>query len=161
MTTKRRRFAEGTAVSVEKSKAELGSLLDKHGAAQTGFFDDREARRAIVIFKMAGRQIRLGVSLPDPADKRFVYSKPGYRRTEEQRRAAWEQACREAWRRVVLITKAKLEIVADGDSTLEREFLADILLPDGSTVHEALAPKLVAAYTDGAMPPLLPAKGQP
>lgn len=159
----RRRFAEGTSVPVEKSKAELGALLARHGAQQTGFFEDREHGRALVIFKMADRQIRLSVRLPDPADKRFtrVKGQTWKSRTAAQAQAAWEQACRESWRRVLLITKAKLEIVADGDSTLEREFLADVLLPDGRTVHEALADKLIAAYADGTMPPLLPAYGGP
>lgn len=156
--TSPRRFAAETTVPVEKSKAELSSLLDKHGASQTGFFDDRETGRAVVVFKMAGRQVKLQVKLPNPQDKKFFR---GARRTRtvDQARAAWEQECRSSWRRVLLVTKAKLEIVADGESTLEREFLADVLLPDGRTVHEALADKLVEAYAGGTMPPLLPAYG--
>lgn len=64
------------------------------------------------------------------------------------------------WRRLVLVVKAKLDLVADGGSTIEREFLADILLPDGRTVHQALGPQLADSYSNGHMPPLLgPALG--
>jgi hypothetical protein len=44
-------------------------------------------------------------------------------------RAQWDQAYRERWRWLVLLTKAKLEIVRVGVSTCEREFFADLLLP--------------------------------
>lgn len=76
-----------------------------------------------------------------------------------QKRA--EQGARSAWRRLLLVVRAKLEIIADGGSTFEREFLADILLPDGRTVHKALAEQLERSYLDGGMPKLLgPGSGE-
>ena len=71
-------------------------------------------------------------------------------------REQFEQREREAWRRLLLLVKAKLEVVAEGVSTFEREFLPDILLPDGSTVYQMLAPQLEQAYESGDMPSLLP-----
>jgi hypothetical protein len=57
------------------------------------------------------------------------------------------------------VTKAKLELVAEGLSSIEREFLADVLLPDGRRLGDAIAPELSAAYGTGKMPPLLRALG--
>ena len=42
---------------------------------------------------------------------------------------------------------------------LEREFMADILLPDGRTVQETIGPRITEAYGTGNMPPMLPAYG--
>lgn len=131
MTAKR--YAAATKVPVERSKAELDELLKKHGAAQRAVFVDEESGRHAMQFTLGGRMIRTV----------FVVDKKN------------EQKARQAWRRMILITKAKLELVADGASTIEREFLADVMLPDGKTVGELLAKQLVQTYKDGKMPPLL------
>lgn len=65
------------------------------------------------------------------------------------------QEARRKWRMMLMIVKAKLEFVSDGGSTIEREFLADVLLPDGQTAGEWLAPQLRQSYNTGGMPPLL------
>ena len=50
----------------------------------------------------------------------------------------------------------KAEEKCTGISTIEREFLSNIVLPDGQTVGEWMAPQLETAYTQGNMPALLP-----
>jgi hypothetical protein len=61
------------------------------------------------------------------------------------------------WRALALVIKAKLEAVAAGITTVEQEFLAHIVLPDGhTTVGTWMAPQLAAAYDAGTMPALLP-----
>jgi hypothetical protein len=54
--------------------------------------------------------------------------------------------------------KAKLETIAEGASTIEREFLADIMLGDGSTVHDTIGARIAEAYLTGEVRPLLPPK---
>ena len=51
-----------------------------------------------------------------------------------------EEACRQRCRALLLIIRAKLEAVESGITTLEIEFLANILLPDGGTVGQWLSP---------------------
>lgn len=158
MTTKPRRYAEGTSVSVDKTKAELDSLLQKHGACQRMFATDDDSGRAIVTFRLDGRTARLELHV-DVADR-----PRGWIGWTQAQRDKWmtskhAQAEREAWRRLLLLTKAKLEFVADGTSTFEREFLANILLPNGATLYDEAAPKLAEAYENGSMPQLLPPPG--
>ena len=161
---KTRRFAEGTEVPSSKSKVELDLLLEKHGASQRGIFE--EAGRGVVMFTMQGRQIRLTVTLP--RIEAFLHPKDeprGWWSWDDKRKEAWarpklEQASREAWRRLLLVTKAKLELVLDAGGSIESEFLANVLLPDGRTVHEALGPQLADSYQSGNMPPMLPAPRQ-
>lgn len=131
-----RRFAAGTAVPVRKTQVELDELLQKHGATQRATFQDDDAGKAIVQFRLSERMIRLLINR-DPKSKRV------------------DQADRETWRRLLLVVKAKLEIVASGSSTVEREFLADVLLSDGRTVHEAIRADIKESYITGKMPPLL------
>jgi hypothetical protein len=166
------RFAETTEVPSEKTRGELERLLVQHGAHQIAVAVDHEQRRAVVVFGLAGRRIKLQVST---APKRLP--RVGKRDWEQKdlcprgwngwgsaRQKAWieselQQFERSAWRRLLLVVKAKLELVRDAESSIEREFLADIMLPSGETVHEALGPQLADSYRTGAMPPLLPAAG--
>lgn len=59
-----------------------------------------------------------------------------------------------------LIVKAKLEAVEAGISTVEREFFYDVVLPDGRTTWEWMAPQIEAAYQTGEMPAMLPMFGE-
>ena len=60
--------------------------------------------------------------------------------------------CRKRWRALLLIIRAKLEAVESGITTLESEFLANIVLPDGGTVGQWLAPQIDAAYATVRLP---------
>ena len=45
-------------------------------------------------------------------------------------------------------------MVATGETTIEREFLADMLTPNGQTVGQQAIPALARAYATGTMPAL-------
>ena len=62
---------------------------------------------------------------------------------------------------LLLIIRAKLEAVESGITTLESEFLANLVLPDGGTVGDWLAPQIDEAYATGKMPPMLQAATAP
>ncbi len=49
--------------------------------------------------------------------------------------------------------------VIAGISTIETEFLVNIVLPDNTTAGEWMLPQIDQAYRTGEMPPLLPAAG--
>jgi hypothetical protein len=141
---------------VEKTRADIERLLSRHGASQLGLISDTDRGIAFVLFTIGGRQVRLKVPLPRLVD----FAKDGHRITpKEIRERRWEQANRERWRAVLLVCKAKLELVEIGLSTVEREFLADIALPNGQTVGEFMRPQLQEAYGSGRMPPMLPGGG--
>ena len=131
-------YAEKTSVSVSRTKADIEELISRYGAEQ--FVSGFKGNTAAIGFTISGRQI--------PGR--------GNRRTDDAAHTAWEQACRSRWRALYLIVKAKLEAVEAGISTVEREFLYDIVLPDGRTAGEWLAPQIETAYETGQMPPMLP-----
>lgn len=148
-------YAEKTSVSVARTKAEIEELVQQHRANQ--FVSGYKDNLAVIGFTMDGRQIRFLLPLPDKQAREYWYTPGrGQRRTDEAAHTAWEQACRSRWRALYLIVKAKLEAVDAGISTVEREFLYDIVLPDGQTAGEWMAPQIETAYETGQMPAMLP-----
>jgi hypothetical protein len=55
-----------------------------------------------------------------------------------------------------LVIKAKLEACEAGIAIFEDEFMANIVLPNGSTVSQFMLPQIQAAYDKGSMPNMLP-----
>lgn len=154
-------FAAGTSVAVEKTRAELDRLLSKHGAQQRIMGTDDVAGVAFAAFTLDRRQIRVRAPLPKREQVAAAAQLTrGWYIKGDAKQAEWiakelEQRQRSRWRALLLLTKAKLEAVELGISTIDREFLADIALPDGRNVHQALAADLEKAYLTGTMPPLL------
>jgi hypothetical protein len=137
------RYAEGTSVSEERSRAELERTLKRFGADQFGFAWD-QAGGQMIAFRMAGRSIRMDLPMPDPDDPTFTRTPTGQPRSTSAAQEAYAKEVRRRWRSLNLVVKAKLTAVADGISTLEREFLADMLTQDGRTVEQVMRPYLTA-----------------
>lgn len=158
------RFAATTEVPVERSAAEIERTLQRYGADR--FMRGWDHDRAMIGFVCNGRQIRFILPLPSRDEKQFTHVNKGrhyeswHKRTPEAALKAWEQACRQRWRALALCIKAKLEAVEAGITTFEEEFMAHIVLPDGTTVGQFMTPQIEHAYQHGHMPPLLPAGGQ-
>lgn len=148
------RYAENTSVSVEGSKAEIERLLQRYGADQ--FISGWDQKKAYILFRMADRQVKFELPLPDKNDPEFTCT-PSRRQKRSESKAfeAWEQGCRRKWRALALVVKAKLEAVESGITTFQDEFLAHVMLPDGSTVSEFIIPQIEIAYENGEMPRLL------
>lgn len=149
-------YAANTEVSPDRSRAEIERILRRYGADQFMYGYDRE--RAIVAFRAQGRQIRFIVPLPDPQE--FMLTPTGRTRRGTSRDQAWEQAQRQRWRALALAIKAKLEVVETGIATFEEEFMAYVLLPDGSTVGDWMSPQIQQMYETGKMPDMIPALGR-
>lgn len=140
MKAKIRRFAEGTTVPVDRSKQELEKLVRLHGA--TGFATSWDKSSYVVMFELKGRRIRFDVGAPDSKT---------YRDTKR-----WEAEERRRWRALLLILKAKLELVQSGDADLEAEFLANLVLRGGQTLGATFLPQLTEVLDTGSMPKMLP-----
>lgn len=129
-------FATETSVPVERSQNEIRKTLSKYGA--TGFMFGESRGSAVVAFEMNSLRIKFVLPVPEnPTNKKEL------------------QLERTRWRCLLLAIKAKLECAASGISTFEKEFLAHIVLPDGSVVSDKLVPQIQSTYQTGKMPPLL------
>lgn len=146
------KYAAQTNVSSELSRLEIEKTLIRYGAE--GFAYATTQGRAIIGFSMNERQIKF--VLPLPALSEFKLTPTGRTRTENSQYEAWEQACRQRWRALNLVIKAKLEAVECGISVFEDEFMANIVLPGGQTVSDFMKPQIEQAYISGEVPRLLP-----
>jgi hypothetical protein len=149
-------YAQGTEVPADRSRAEIEKMLTRFGADQfvSGWERDRVA---MIGFRVHARMVRIALPMPSLDDPLVALTPAGKTRTVAQQQSAYAQEERRRWRSLVLVIKAKLAAVEDGISTIEREFLADVLLPDGTTLGAWVQPQVEAAYASAQMPSMLPA----
>lgn len=146
-------YAQGTTVSVSRSKGEIEDLLGRYGADAFGTVT--KANEAVIGFEVSGRRVRFVLPIPHREEERFQLRGHGHRTASVRSMEAWDQECRRLWRALALVIKAKLEACASGIVTFEQEFMAHIVLPNGKTVSEQIQPELTAIHESGRQGPLL------
>jgi len=146
-------YASNTSVSPEKSQAEIQTVLRRYGAGRFGVMEDHE--KAYVMFEFHGLMIQMDVSLPCKTDKKYQRTPTGRPRSASQMLQEFEQDVRQKWRALLLAIKAKLEAVESGISTIEKEFLAFVVMPDGKRLFEHIQPRLAEMVSTGKIPKLL------
>jgi hypothetical protein len=135
------KYATNTGVPVERSRAEIETTLRRFGADQ--FVSGWDSSNAMIGFRCHSRAVRFILPLPNPQDKRFALTPGGRRERDDRARLkAWEQCCRESWRALAAVIKAKLVAVEARITTFEEEFLAHIVLAGGQTIGQHILPKL-------------------
>ncbi|MGV3580037.1 hypothetical protein [Brevundimonas sp.] len=145
------RYAADTSVSQDRSRSEIEATLKRYGATSFMYATGEDA--AMVMFHIAERRVKFVLQMPNPNDRQFTHTPAkNMRRSPAEATKAWEQAGRQRWRALALVIKAKLEAVASGITTIEDEFMAHMVLPDGQTVGQFMKPQLALAYETGAMP---------
>lgn len=148
------KYAQGTAVTVARSKAEIEDIVTRFGA--DGFMSGRDGRKVMIAFKAHNRQVMFRMISPDPDSDEMRQTLTGKTRNQEAAIAACDAEDRRLWRSLAMSIKAKLVGVEDGIETFEQAFMAHVVMPDGLTLSDHVAPKIAQAYETGDMPPLLP-----
>lgn len=136
-------YAENTKVPIDRSQAEIKKTLTKYGATAFAFAEGQG--NAMLMFEMQGRRIMFKLPLPSPPSKSANGTSIKH----------YEQICRARWRALVLCIKAKLESIESKITTLENEFMAQIVMPNGQVFGEWATPQIAQAYENKQMPPLL------
>jgi hypothetical protein len=158
------RYAAQTEVPVERTRAEIEKVLLKYEAEE--FHSGWRTGEAMIAFRIQGLFVRFLIPFPPRDDEAFTWrvnKRTGRREKLADSTAArlHEQAIRQRWRALLLVVKAKLEAVECGISTIEREFLAFVVMPNDQTFFDWLAEE-TAALTHirrGEMPALPAPKG--
>lgn len=161
-------YAERTSVPVERSRAELEEVLKRAGAEAFAYAwkdvlkfspEARGGRGGDVqhrIFQLGFtlKRLPIRVDLPMPALLEFARSAAGRVRTPLQCEQARADEEKRRWRSLLLVVKAKLEAIATGITTIEKEFLADVVV-GGSTVGQEFGGEVCRLVRDGKVPKLL------
>jgi len=149
------RYAANTEVTSDRSRAEIERTLQRYGADRFAYGWQQDM--AMIEFRAHNRLIRFVLEMPDRLDPEFHLTPTGKTRHPDTAAKEWEKAGRQRWRALALVVKAKLEAVESGIAEFEAEFMANIVLPDGSTVGEFMSPQIERAYESNTMPSSLPA----
>lgn len=148
-------YAAKTDVPVSRSRDEIERTLQRFGATAFAYMSTQEGQVAIS-FEVNAIRVLMRMQLPSRSDYRL--DSRGKVRTDTAIEKDWEQACRQKWRSLANGVKAKLALIDDGISTVEREFLSDIIVPStGQTYGDMAIPAIVEVYQRHALPPLVPA----
>ena len=148
------KFAGETTVSPEASRAEIEKTLVRYGATDFGYLSQQE--KAMVMFALGGRQVRLILNLPDRNARDFTHTPArGQLRSPTEQVSAYDKAVRQKWRALALVVKAKLEAVESQIVTFDEEFLAHMILPGGESVFEHVREGVEKAYLTGRVKPLI------
>ena len=150
------KYAKSTTVSPEKSQAEIQSTLRKYGADRFGTMEEKT--KAHVMFSYSGLSIQISIILPERSE--FIKTETGKSRTKSAIDNQLDQEIRQRWRVLLLAIKAKLEAIECGISTIEEEFMAFIVMPDGLSLSSHILPKLQTMVKTGKMPKLLSYGGE-
>ena len=148
------KYAKSTKVSIDRSKEEIENTLRRYGA--TKCLSGWDQQKAYIMFECRKRMVKFELEMPDKNADEFVCTPTGLQRGSDTAFKEWEQACKQRWRALAFIIKAKLEAVELGVRDFEEEFLGNIMLPDSRTVADYLKPELEEAYLKGKMPKMLP-----
>lgn len=136
------RYAEGTKVSVDSSRAEITAILAKHGVDTMAWAGNPAGDK--VMFNLKGGQYRLDIIRPTLAEVRALYP------NAYDYNAKLDHEWKRRWRANVLLLKAKLEF-ADGETTtIDRELLPYRVLKGGKTVEETMLDGGLPLLTAGA-----------
>jgi hypothetical protein len=127
-------YAAETRVPIANTKTEIQTLLAKHGADR--FYCAEEPHRAQIGFFLGKTLIK--ITLPFP--------------TGNLKPVQHDRLKRSRWRTLLMIIRAKLETVEAGISSVEEQFLSDIVTPHGSTVYEEFRPQLATMLSSGKAP---------
>lgn len=156
-------YAAKTKVDPNRTREEIVTLLRKAGATKVAPMSDYETGQEILLVELPTRRLRFAIRMPLPTDEAVVYydEPPGpsgkpRKRPVNLAQVMLQQITRTKWRKLHLYIKAKLDAVAEGTATIEDEFLAQTVMPNGQTVGEWARGQIDVAYLERRMPPMLP-----
>jgi hypothetical protein len=141
-------YASRTTVSPARTRNEIEHELEKRGASAFGF--NRDGRSNVIMFTLHGLRVRMELEMPDPSGFKD-YTAGNGRRVSGQK--VYDEEVARRWRALLLVVKAKLVAVDEGITSLEREFLADVVLANGMTVLEEARPAIESARAALPAPP--------
>lgn len=147
------RYAAETTVTVDRSRQEIERILTRYEADERLIYQDDKGR-VVIQCRVRGRILRFHIEIP-PLEW-FQTDETGRFIPPARRRKAQEQEERRRWRVLTILLKAKFETVADATVTdFDREFGPYMVLPNGETAGDWLAPQIEEAYRTGIMPDTL------
>lgn len=132
MTSK---YAEGTTVSVGRSRDELERTLERFGANGQSWMRDDEKGITTMAFRRRGKTYMFTIAVPPLADFVKTPSKR-YSRSQEDAKVHQDAELRRRFRSLANYIKALLDATDTGIIKAEEALLPYLVLPGGKTFYE-------------------------
>jgi hypothetical protein len=150
------KFAAKTSTSVAKSKGEIEDLITRSGG--TDFATVNRDGSAMVLFHFNQRNIMFELLLPRLEDFKTRKTPTGKVKdcSSSEQLKLFEQACRSAWRGLVMCVKAKFISIEMGVESFDEAFLPHIVVqgPNGRSQRFAAVALQAIAQSSGSGKPL-------
>lgn len=127
-----KKYADGTTVSVERTVGEILATLKGYGCSTYAHAVVNELHQ--IVFVHEGNSYKMHIVPPDIHD--YVKTETGRLRKKEAIDREYDQEYRRRARVLLIAIKAKLEMVSIGQSSVEKEFLGDLVLPSGRSMYQ-------------------------
>ena len=133
-------YADTTKVPIGRTRDAIEALVLKHGGTTFGVLSGEA--QAQIVFEAHGRRLLFRLPLThDPARRMTALQVEQFRRSR--------------WRGLYLTIKAKFESFESGIETFEDAFLANVVLPGGSTVGDQVPGEIERMLSQNKLLPLL------
>lgn len=147
------RYAQGTAVPIDRSRQEIESILCRYGADDFLYY--RNSEKIALAFRINGYPCKITIRMPQ--EEEVSLTETGRQRKESVVQQALEAELRRRWRVLVLSLKARLESIDAGCETVEQAFGGIFLLKSGMTVGEELSDRSrIGSFENLLMAPKAP-----
>jgi hypothetical protein len=141
-------YAHKTSVAPEKTRGEIEKTLMRYGADSFAYASTPTG--GVVAFVMHGRKVRIELKIPDIDDREFTHAARN-KRSPAQVKVFHDQAIRQRWRALLLVTKALLESVEAEIQTFDEAFMSHLVLPNGATIGQQMNNGTFPTQLDNAM----------
>lgn len=154
-----KKYAEGTTVSIEKSKMDIEREVKRYGGTRflSSWTNKDGFNSAVIMFEMpVGNQLRqVKFTIPMPTEEE-IQDNLVRRKTQKQVQTLVVKEEKRRWRVIFLVLKAMLEAASSGLFTFDEIFMAHLVLSDGKTVGNRMIPDLEHILKTANMPALNP-----
>lgn len=133
-------------------KEQIELTLLQNGCKE--FFYGWRDEQAQVQFVINGKRYR--ISLKMPSKKSYERTPTGKLRSNDTAIKEWQSAQRDIWTSLLNIIRTNFDFVRMGASTIEKQFLAFIVLPDGQLAGDYAENMINEAYQDSMLPERVP-----
>lgn len=142
----RRKYAEGTEVSIGRSRDEIENTLERFGASGQLWLRDNEREVVTIGFKCEERTYKFTIRLPPLGDFRTTPS-GRWERTDIQAKNAQDAETRRRFRSLANYIKAILDAIDTGIIEAEEALMPYLVLHSGETVYERVQLQLKDGFS--------------
>lgn len=136
-------YASQTKIHYKQTLKEIGRILYIYGVRNPKIKHNETHTKVTLEFVIHNRKVRFYLPLPSPTADEIVYTPNTEReRAPYLQKKFYKRAKNQRWRALGLAIKSRLVRVEDNITSFDEEFLGNIVLANGRTLADMVAPNM-------------------